>query len=142
MSSENARPSQTLRLLAERLESASALTDEMRQGLLRGESETIDAATARLQTVATECRILEEELRRIADRPWTDPEWEQAHLEFERMATRLARHGAIHGGMLHGLVHLTRRLLEAFGDVRGDGYSRSGRAPEAPFEGLHLEELA
>lgn len=129
-------------MLGQKLGLACELTRRMHDGLLAGDAESIDETTGRLQTLAAECRLLADELKRGSATRGEDADWPNAHLAFEQVAIEMARQSAIQGGLLHGLVGLTRRLLDTFAAVRGDAYSRDGRTMETPFEGLRLKELA
>lgn len=132
--------------LRERLEEAERLAGAMRARLAAADAEGIEEATARLRTVATEYGVLARELGRLpaagAERG-ADPAWDDALDRFRCAATSLARRAAVEGGVLHGLVELSRRLLDTLGAPRGDAYSADGRvhAPET-MRGLRLTETA
>ena len=130
--------------LNRQLESAERLTAEMRQGLRDADADAIDAAAARLRTLALECKLLHEEYRRFPVEPMEadGPGFAEARALFERTATRLARNAAVSGGLLARLVELSRQLIESLGPAGGDTYMPSGRTRENPVGGVGLRELA
>ncbi len=130
--------------LRERLEQAELLTGEMQQGLQRADSHTIEAASARLDTLALEFKLLHAEYSRLpkVDETTTEPGLATARAGLDRTATRLARSAAIGGGLLERLVALTSKLIGTLQTAGGETYLASGKTRELPFEGLRLREKA
>jgi hypothetical protein len=129
--------------IAIRLTQAEALGVEVRRGLAGGDAETIDAATARLETLIIELRLLQAEWSRLPatlGAATTSAELTAARRELDEAMTRLARSAAVHGGLLERLVGLSRRLLEALGQTDGETYLPSGRSRELPVDGLQLRQ--
>jgi hypothetical protein len=130
-----------LELLGQRLLAAEELSAEMREGLHRGDAPMIDSATARLRTLVEEYRILAQELGRTPRTAAPDGEIGRALDDLERIATRLARHNAVNGGLLDGLVGMSRRLLETLSEPEAEAYSNDGRTRLAPLRGVKLREV-
>lgn len=129
--------------IAVRLIQAEALGVEVRRGLAGGDAESIDAATARLETLIIELRLLQAEWSRLPAMLGAEAassELIAARHELDEAMTRLARSAAIHGGLLERLVGLSRRLLETLGQSDGEAYLPSGRSRELPVDGLQLRQ--
>lgn len=130
--------------LRERLERAEALAAEVRRALGRADAEAIEAATARLETLGLEFKLLDAEYRRIptpADGP-SDREHERARAAFEVAATRLARSAATSSGLLERLVAMSRGLSATLQAALGETYRPTGRTREATLAGLRLRKQA
>jgi hypothetical protein len=128
--------------LTERLHAAEAGAQELRRLLAAGDAEAIEAATARIQNVTLEFKLLAEEYRRL---PPGDPEQAtvaRARAGLDRAATRLARSAAISGGTLERLAGLHRGLLALLSEAAGQTYLHSGRPAELRAEGLRIRESA
>ena len=129
--------------LSESLASAAALTQEMRVALMAGDAAAIDARTLRLENLLVEIRAVITELEK-SPQPATsdDASLTAARERFEATATRLAREGAVSGGMLAGLVARVRSLFEQFAPNDAASYGSDGRPPERAALNLRLKELA
>jgi hypothetical protein len=129
--------------LSRRLQAAQELAVTARECLTAADVDGIEAATARLETVAQEFKLLAEEYDRL---PALDPELvasgavavERAALE--AAAKEIARSSAISGGLLERMVSVSRRLLRLIGAAKDGTYESTGRAPEFAPNGVQLKE--
>jgi hypothetical protein len=134
---------QVLERLRGRLESAHDLAVRVRERLPAGDVAEIESATAQLETVAQEFKVLAEEYDRL---PPFDPGTEDeaavaaARASLESTAARIARSAAVAGGLLERMVAISRGLLGLLGSASDGTYSREGRAKEPDARGLRLRE--
>ena len=129
---------QLLDRFAERLVEAQSLVGEVARHMAAGQVEAINAATERLSTLATECRLIQNHLIQA---PAIDSAAAAAARDRLRdVAEALARRSAIQGGVLSGLVELSRRILAALDETPGD-YDAYGRAHCGKLPSLRLQEL-
>jgi len=127
--------------LRQRLEQAHGLAQEFRGRLTAGEAGEIEAATARLETLAQEFKTLAEEYVRLET---LHPEDDDRSVAEERAALRdavagLARSSAIAGGLLERMVAVSRGRLGMLGTATS-GYLPSGRGSEPDPRGRRLRE--
>ncbi len=131
--------------LRRRLETAEELTLAMRAGLARADEAAIELATARLETLALEYKVLAGEYRRAREQQSLDADPDErvggALVALEETATRIARSSAIGGGLLERMVAMSRSLLDAL-NARGGTYLPSGRSIDFESRGLRLREQA
>jgi hypothetical protein len=113
----------------------------MSRALRSADAAAIDAATAQLETVALEFRVLEGEHRRLGPAQ-PEPGLAEAAAKLHETATRLARSAAVSGGLLERLVAQSRRLLSSLASARGETYLPSGQTREPSLEGLRLRGRA
>jgi len=138
-----AEPRNFLADLRTRLEEAHSLTESMRASLHGGSVPEIDALTARLETKALEFKVLVEEYRRA--RAGAGPEEAAdaaARKDLEETASRLARSGAVSGGVLERMVAIRRGLLALVADATGEVYEPNGRTKEIAPKGVRLRQQA
>jgi hypothetical protein len=131
--------------LRERLEAAEALTLEVRDGLRSADAPAIEDATSRLETLALEFRVLEQEYRRLPEPREDSLESslvEHSRSELEQAALRIARSAAVGSGLLERLVAVSRNLVATLSPEPGESYLPNGRAREQRFEGFRLKEMA
>lgn len=129
--------------LRARLERAESLAASVRQALGRADVDAIDSATARMETLAQEVKLLAEEHRRLGAAPpaiENDPRLVEARRALRETTTRLARGAAVAGGLLVRMVGLSRGLLSMLDSARSGTYRPSGTTPEIGVEGLRLQE--
>jgi hypothetical protein len=141
-SSINATRAQLLDQLRVRLDAAEKLTAAVQRGLRDADASGIEEATARLETLLLEFRLLEQEYRRLPSttRETDDPKLNRARTDLERAAVRIARSAAVGSGMLARLVAVSRSLIASMGPALGESYRPDGLPREMPFEGLRLKE--
>jgi hypothetical protein len=135
-----------LRQLTRRLDATYDLAATVRELLPGGDPAEIDAATARLETVTQEFKVLVEELRRLpadaaasADEATLD-EIDRERAALEASAARLARSSAITGGLLERMVGVSRGLLDLLAIARDGTYRPDGRASDLSPRGVRLQE--
>ena len=132
-----------LHQLRERLEGAESLALEMRRGLARGDAAAIEAATARLESLVLEYKLLAREYGELpAATDAGDAALRDARHELERAATRVARSSAVAGGLLERMVAMVRGLLAALDRDGGDAYTSDGRFTDPRSKGIRLTESA
>lgn len=129
-----------MRQLIQRVESAHDLAATVRERLRDGDREGIEEATARLETIAQEFKLLAEEYDRLPEPSATEARAVDAALE--AAVTRLARSSAVTGGFLERLVHLGRGRLDLLALAKDGTYSRSGHVSELEPRGVRLQERA
>jgi len=127
--------------LRQRLEQAHGLAQEVRGRMTAGETAEIELATARLETLAQEFKVLAEEYARLEA---AGPTVDSRSVARERAALRdavagLARSSAIAGGLLERMVAVSRGRLGMLGTATS-GYLPSGRASEPDPRGRRLKE--
>ncbi len=130
--------------LCERLDLAEALSVEMRNALKQADATAIESATARMETLALEFKVLDAEYRRLPpeDPDAREPGIDRALTRLNDTSTRLARSAAIGGGLLERLVSMSRQLIGALQGASGETYLPSGRTRDLPTKGLRLAEEA
>jgi hypothetical protein len=131
--------------LTERLNGAETLSADLRLGLQRADAPAIEAATARLETLVLELRVLLGEYRRLFPAGGAVPADERlasARAGLEASAARLVRSQAMASGLLERMVTLHRGLLGILAAASGEPYQRSGAAPLLAPPGLRLRERA
>jgi hypothetical protein len=131
--------------LAARLGDAAGLAEEMRAALKRADAAEIEELSARLETVALECRVLAEECARVpspSEGAADGPELAHARDALHAAARRLARSAAFSNGLLERLITLRRALLAVAASAIGGSYESSGRIPEPQPEGVRLRRNA
>ena len=128
--------------LRARLELFEELSDSVRRRLISGDVEGIESATARLETVAQEFKLLAEEYRRIPSSESTDPNTAdaRARVAFEATAARLARSAALTGGLLARLIAMSRGVMASWTGGAEGSYLPSGQAPDFLPKGIRLKE--
>ena len=128
----------------ESLETAEELTEEVHRGLRAADASAIEAATGRLETLALEFRVLEQEYRRLPApaREGGTRALDRARADLERTSLRVARSAAVGSGLLARLVAVSRNLIATMGTGPGESYLPDGRPREMPFEGFRLKEMA
>ena len=139
------RPSARARLLEQirlRLEVALELSEAVRRWLTEGDTSSIEAATARLESTVQEFKLLVEEYDRSSAEP--DGEREERLIrelaELRATVSRVARSSAFAGGLLERLLAICRGRLDLLGAARDGTYGSSGRAPEFAPSGIRLKE--
>lgn len=123
--------------LCRRLVGAAELDRQMRAALRNGDADAIDGATARLETLALESKLLAAEFGRA---PAGDlDELRAARTRLDQTLTDLARSTAIDGALLARLIQINRRLIELIHGTE-ETYGPTGRAQEARVDGLRLRQ--
>lgn len=131
-----------LRQLTGRLDAARELASAVRLRLAHGDPAEIDAATARLETLTEEFKLLAEEYDRLP-RSADDEAHEGLNRErsaMESAAAGLARSSAVTGGLLERMVAVSRGLLDLLALAKDGTYDSSGRASEPSARGVKLQE--
>jgi hypothetical protein len=131
-----------LEQLRQRLELADDLATDVRQALAEGDAPRIEAATARMETVTQEFKVLAEEYGRLGldEGEEREPELTRARRKFRETALRLARSSALAGGLLGRLIALSRGLESLLVSGRDGTYLPSGRVSDSGTKGLRLRE--
>jgi hypothetical protein len=115
----------------------------VRQGLARGDTDSIHSATSRLETIVLEYKLLAREFLAMAPADGEDPEDPDlavARRSLEEVATRVACSSAVTGGLLERMVTVSRNLLSMLAGSNADGYTPSGRCAEYSPTGLRITE--
>jgi hypothetical protein len=131
--------------LRQRLESIETLSGDVRRALVRTDTAAIEDATARVETLAQEFKLLAEEygrLTRAGVEVSDDFRVAAARAALRETTLRLARSSAVAGGLLARMVQLSRGLLSVLSTAREGTYLPSGRAAEPAVEGVRLREQA
>ena len=131
--------------LKERLDAIEALSSDVRGAIVRADRAAIESATARLETLAQEFKLLAEEHARLtsADAGASDdPRVVAARDRLRSAAQRLARSSAVAGGLLARVIQMSRGLLSVVTNARGGTYLSTGRTPELAVGGIRLREQA
>jgi hypothetical protein len=131
--------------LRQRLESIEALSGDVRRALVRADTAAIEDATARVETLAQEFKLLAEEygrLTRAGAEVSDDFRVAASRAALCETTLRLARSSAVAGGLLARMVQLSRGLLSVLSTAREGTYLPTGRAPELAVEGIRLREQA
>ena len=134
-----------LRQLTVRLQLAAELSAAVRSRLANGDPAEIDDATARLETLAEEFKVLAQEYDRLpcpAPECESDEQLTRERSAMETAAAGLARSSALTGGLLERMVSVSRGLLDLLALSKDGTYHRSGRVAEPAASGVKLLERA
>jgi hypothetical protein len=132
-----------LRRIGERLEAAHALADRSRGYLARADAAAIEQATAELETVGQEFKVLVEEYGRLPapeSRSAAERGVARERGALAALTERLARDSAVAGGLLERMLTVSRGLLGLVSLARDGTYLPTGRAAEFAPQGLRLRE--
>ena len=134
-----------LRQLTVRLQLAAELSATVRSRLANGDPAEIDDATARLETLAEEFKVLAQEYDRLpcpAPECESDEQLTRERSAMETAAAGLARSSALTGGLLERMVTVSRGLVDLLALAKDGTYGSSGRATEMSAHGVRLQERA
>jgi hypothetical protein len=131
--------------LRERLDAVEPLCASIRRALAAGDASSIESATARLETIALEVRVLADEFRRLpvpGRVEAADEALVAASRALRESALVLARSAAVTHGFLDRTIALRRGLLAAIASATGEGYLPTGRPTDLPDRSVRLRQRA